>query len=88
DIDDVARLLAERALPARWAGHVHRLSGGNPVLAKAVLADLPADTARPEALPAPTLAIHLAASRLAELPDEVRHTLRLAALAAHPTPAL
>ncbi|HEX6871731.1 MAG TPA: AAA family ATPase, partial [Micromonosporaceae bacterium] len=84
--DDLAELLDLYALPARAASKLHADSGGNPYLALALggaFADRTSVNWRPA--PLPQRLHQLLRERLAALPDEVRETLLIAALATRPT---
>ena len=84
--DDLADLLDLYALPARAASKLQADSGGNPYLALALsgaFADPTTAAGRP--LPLPPRLHALLRDRMAALPDDVRETLLLAALAARPT---
>jgi DNA-binding CsgD family transcriptional regulator len=84
--DDLAQLLDLYALPARAASKLHADSGGNPYLALALggaFADSSPVAWRPAPLPQ---RIHaLLRERIEALPDDVRETLLMAALATRPT---
>jgi len=84
--DDLAELLDVYRLPVRAAGKLYADSGGNPYLALALggaFADRQATDWRPVPLPH---RIHaLLRDRVAALPDDVRETLLIAALATRPT---
>ncbi|SER27833.1 regulatory protein, luxR family [Actinokineospora terrae] len=82
--DDVAELLAHNGFRYRWAGRVHALSGGNPGLALEYGAAL-AGRGPVAAVPLPDAVRHAVGRRLDELDPAVLRTLRLAALAEHPT---
>jgi len=84
--DDLADLLDLYELPARAASKVQADSGGNPYLALALggaFADRTSAAWRP--LPLPQRLHALLRDRMAALPDDVRETLLLAALATRPT---
>ncbi|MFD0150426.1 AAA family ATPase [Streptomyces sp. NPDC055721] len=88
-IDDIAHLLSVRGLPTRAAGPVHRLSGGNPVLTLGLITDVAGGGGvQPESLTPSPLSVHLATGWYADLSRDTLHTLRLAALATAPSPAL
>ncbi|MBB2943545.1 DNA-binding CsgD family transcriptional regulator [Actinoplanes lutulentus] len=72
--DDLAAMLEAHGLPCRAASRLHQASAGNPYVALALSKGQEARD--------------WAAERLRELPDEVRATLLVAALATTPTPSL
>ncbi|MGW2401633.1 AAA family ATPase [Kitasatospora sp. NPDC001664] len=86
-VPQLADLLGAAGLPRRWAGPVHRCSGGNPALVRASLAAAGPARADGPALPG---SVGDAASREAErwlgtVPAPVREVLLTAALSEHPT---
>jgi DNA-binding CsgD family transcriptional regulator len=86
DATDLAELLDLYALPARAAGKLHADSGGNPYLALALggaFADRTSVTWHPVPLPR-RLHAELR-DRVGALPEDVRETLLIAALATRPT---
>ncbi|MFI5805010.1 AAA family ATPase [Streptomyces sp. NPDC051561] len=87
-VTDTADLLEQRALPARWAPGIHRHCGGHRALTEAHLRAVAREPRR-HGLPRPPAEVRDRAEVwLAELPAEVRATLRTAALAHRPDAAL
>ncbi|MGV9887959.1 AAA family ATPase [Streptomyces sp. NPDC003395] len=84
-IDQTAGLLDARSLPVRSAPHVHQLTGGNPALTQALLTDL---AGRPDGLAVHPLATRAATHWFQEVTAPAVRSLRLAALADTPAPAL
>ncbi|WP_261994197.1 LuxR family transcriptional regulator [Streptomyces sp. t39] len=89
--DEIAELLIHHRLPSRMAGRIHKASGGNPRLALAVgrsLADARTPVHHAEALSLSGRARDLARGLLGAVPQGVRETLLLAALALRPSASL
>ncbi|MGW8326402.1 AAA family ATPase [Streptomyces sp. NPDC055897] len=90
-LDEVADLLNAQDLPASWAARVHRHSGGNPALVRAMVIGRTSRAADPWgrlAPPVPDTVRAAATAWLATLGPHTRTTLLTAALARRPTPAL